>query len=106
MSARDIDLLESGPKPVSPGVVRQNDIARAAVTLLEPPESTEPGFRPEVYFQDCLSNGAAGPTLFVFDNFETIENPPDVFRWIDTYIRLPNKVLITTRFRDFAGDKG
>ena len=42
--------------------------------------------------------------MFVFDNFETVASPPDMFRWIDTYVRLPNKVLITTRIRDFAGD--
>jgi hypothetical protein len=104
MSARDIDLLESGPKPVTPRVVRKEDIARAAVELLEPRERNQPGFKPEAYFQTILANGAAGPTLFVFDNFETLESPADVFRWLDTYIRLPNKVLITTRFRDFAGD--
>ena len=40
----------------------------------------------------------------VIDNFETVETPADVFQWIDTYIRLPNKVLITTRYREFAGD--
>ena len=45
-----------------------------------------------------------GPTLFVFDNFETVASPPELFRWIDTYVRLPNKVLITTRIREFAGD--
>lgn len=104
MSARDIDLLESGPKLVTPRVVRKKEIARAAVELLEPEERSEPDFRPEAYFETILSNGAAGPTLFVFDNFETLQNPADVFRWVDTHIRLPNKVLITTRFRDFAGD--
>lgn len=40
----------------------------------------------------------------VFDNFETVTSPAEVFRWIDTYIRPPNKVLITTRTRDFVGD--
>jgi len=45
-----------------------------------------------------------GPCLFVFDNFETMRNPVEMFKWIDTYIRLPNKVLITTRLRDFKGD--
>ena len=40
----------------------------------------------------------------MFDNFETLESPADVFSWIDTHVRLPNKVLITTRSRDFAGD--
>jgi len=104
MSARDIDLLESGPKPVAPRVVRREDIARAAVELLEPSDRERSSFQPAAYFQDCLANGAAGPTLFVLDNFETLDSPADVFTWIDTHIRPPNKVLITTRFRDFAGD--
>jgi len=104
ISSRDIDLLESGPKPVAPRVVRKIDIARAAVELLEPSDRKGTSFQPEAYFQECLVNGAAGKTLFVLDNFETLDSPADVFSWIDTYVRLPNKVLITTRFRDFVGD--
>ena len=104
ISARDIDLLESGPKSVSPRAINQRDISRAAVELLEPPGHSSEGFEPDVFFQNCLIEGAAGPTLFVLDNFETMQSPADVFKWIDTYIRPPNKVLITTRFRDFAGD--
>jgi hypothetical protein len=42
--------------------------------------------------------------LFVFDNFETVQNPIELFTFIDTYIRLPNKVLITTRHREFKGN--
>ena len=45
-----------------------------------------------------------GRTLFVFDNFETVRYPNDLYNWIDTNIRLPNKVLITSRFRDFKAD--
>ena len=104
ISARDIDLLESGPKPVSPRVITQRDIVHAAVALLEPPNSSSEGFEPETYFQNCLAEGAVGPTLFVLDNFETVQSPADVFKWIDTHIRPPNKVLITTRFRNFVGD--
>ena len=104
ISARDIDLLETGPKPVSPRVVTQKDIAQATVELLEPSGHSNRGFNAVNFFQECLTNCAAGPTLFVIDNFETVENPADVFNWIDAYIRLPNKVLITTRFREFAGD--
>ena len=40
----------------------------------------------------------------MFDNFETVENPTDVFNWIDAHVRPPNKVLITTRMRTFVGD--
>jgi hypothetical protein len=104
LSARDIDLLDSGPKRVAPRIVKKGDIARAAVDLLEPSERGKPGFNPETYIQGCLTKGAAGPTLFVLDNFETVESPADLFNWVDTYVRLPNKVLITTRFRDFVGD--
>jgi hypothetical protein len=104
MSARDIDLLEAGPKPVLSRVPTRKEIARCAVDLLEPPERKSAGFDPETYFSECLTGCAVGRTLFVIDNFETLEDPSGVFKWIDTYIRPPNKVLITTRFRDFSGD--
>lgn len=42
--------------------------------------------------------------LLVFDNFETVQRPIDVFNWLDAYVRPPNKILITTRHRDFRGD--
>ncbi len=104
LSARDIDLLELGPRPVSPHVVTQQDIAAAAVALLEPAQQAEKDFQALLFFQMCLTNGAAGPTLFVIDNFETVESTADVFNWLDAHIRSPNKILITTRFRDFVGD--
>ena len=104
ISARDIDLLDQGPKTVSRSVFSQRDISQAAVGLLDPAEREEKEFNPEHYFQQCLTSGAAGTTLFVLDNFETLQNPVDVYEWLDTHIRLPNKVLITTRFRDFLGD--
>lgn len=33
-----------------------------------------------------------------------MKNPVELFNWLATYIRLPNKILITTRVRDFNGD--
>ena len=104
ISARDIDLLDDGPKPVSRRVFTQSDISRAVVALLQPSGIDEKGFSPDSYFEECLAEGAAGPTLFVLDNFETLQNPVDVFEWLDAHVRPPNKVLITTRFRDFRGD--
>lgn len=104
MSSRDVDLLDSGPKPVSPKVVTKLAIARVAVELLDPAERKSPGFDTQSFFERCLEHGAAGKTLVVLDNFETVESPADIFAWIDTYVRHPNKVLITTRFRDFHGD--
>ncbi len=104
ISARDVDLLEHGPKPVAPRVVTQSDIAKAVVEFLQPSDRLEPHFDAEAYMAKCLSDGAAGTTLFVIDNFETVQGPADVFRWLDTHVRPPNKVLITTRFREFMGD--
>ena len=48
----------------------------------------------------------AGDTceLFVFDNFETVTDPAELFRWIEAAVRNPNKVVITTRERAFRGD--
>ena len=104
ISARDIDLLDSGPKHVSRRVFTQRDVSRAVVDLMEPKGHSERGFDADSYFQRCLREGAAGSTLFVLDNFETLQNPADTVEWLDAHIGLPNKVLITTRFRDFVGD--
>lgn len=104
MSSRDVDLLDAGPKPVTARVVNKAAIAQSAVDLLEPSERYDKNFDRQSYFEAILSEGAAGTTLIVLDNFETVESPADILSWIDTYIRPPNKVLITTRFRDFHGD--
>lgn len=104
ISARDIDLLESGAKPVRPRVITQDDISRAAVDLLQPHEETSSDFNATAHFEHCLRHGAAGNTIFVLDNFETVQNPADVYAWLDTHVRLPNKVLITTRIREFRAD--
>lgn len=103
-SARDIDLLPSGPKPVRPHGVSLGDFAAEYASLLDPPNRTDKSFKPEQYFATALSGVPVGATLYVFDNFETVTSPAEVFTWIDTYIRPPNKVLITTRTRDFVGD--
>lgn len=104
ISARDIDLLDQGPKTVSRSVFSQSDLCKATVQLMNPSEKNQNDFDPVSYVQDCMAHGAAGPTLFILDNFETLQNPVDIFEWLDVHIRLPNKVLITTRFRDFRGD--
>lgn len=57
------------------------------------------------FFQRSLQTSpTSAPYIFVFDNFETVKNPVELFGWLATYIRPPNKILITTRFRDFNGD--
>lgn len=104
-SSRDIDLLPEGPKIVRPHMLNQNDVAAEFARLLAPAEATGKGFKPAKYFTDALTNSPIGsPILFVFDNFETVSNPVEVFNWLDTFIRPPNKILITSRSREFRGD--
>lgn len=104
-SARDIDLQPTGPKAVRPTVLSPNDISQyyASLVLSEEQRRTK-GFNARQYFEQQLQKSENGPCLFVFDNFETTQSPVEVFNWIDTFIRLPNKALITTRLRDFKGD--
>ena len=103
-SARDIDLLESGPKIVQPHGVSIDDFAKEYARLLNPGEMHVRGFDHRGYLARQLAGDTTGPTLFVFDNFETTTSPQEVFHWLDTYVRNPNKVLITSRDRRFTGD--
>src|SRR5579884_439787 len=104
-SARDIELLPDGPKPVQPHVLTIEEIASEFVKLVAPQERLQKGFRAVDFLKTNLSKSETyGPTVFVFDNFETVRNLSDVYNFIDTYVRPPNKVLITTRLRDFRGD--
>lgn len=104
-SSRDVDLQLSGPKPVRPFVVSPEDISNLYATLVLPAEVTnEKGFNARSFFEQQMQESGLGSCLFVFDNFETTQNPIEMFHWIDTFIRSPNKVLITTRLRDFKGD--
>ena len=105
-SARDIDLTLTGPKVVRPSVLTDKDIAEEYRRLIGNSSNNQ---GENISAVSTMSkhmheqpHGAA--TLFVFDNFETVSSPVDVFQWIDTNIRLPNKAVITSRFRDFRGD--
>jgi tetratricopeptide (TPR) repeat protein len=104
-SARDIDLLPEGPKVVAARVLSQRDIGNEFIRLLEPEEAKAKGFKAVDFLASSLTKSPTGdPYLFVFDNFETVTNPADLFAWLDMHIRLPNKILITSRYRDFKAD--
>ena len=71
--------------------------------------ATPTSFRPRDYIQtEVAANLDAGPPSDgrapATSPPHVVESPADVFKWIDTHIRPPNKVLITTRSRAFAGD--
>jgi hypothetical protein len=99
-SARDIDLLDHGPKLVQQRVKTKGDIAREYIQLT----GSQAGGNPVAEFEKALREGATGPTLFVVDNFETVSNPTEMYLWLDTHVRAPNKILITTRHEEFKGD--
>ncbi len=105
LSARDVDLQFTGPKPVRPLVLSPEDMGKFYAGLVLPQEKiSAKGFNARVYFEQQLQECDLGACLFVFDNFETTQNPVEMYNWIDSYIRLPNKALITTRLREFKGD--
>lgn len=103
-SARDIDLLQEGPKPVSPHLQSPDTIAIEFARLFGHHDAARNGIAAKAYLAEQMTNSEWGELLLVFDNFETVFSPSELYGWIDQSIRLPNKVLITTRFRDFKGD--
>jgi len=104
-SARDIDLMPEGAKLVRPAGVTIDDFAKRYAELMELRARTDQTFNAREALSTALAEGSHGPVLFVFDNFETVISPAEAFTWLDTYVRLPNKVLITTRIRgNFRAD--
>jgi hypothetical protein len=103
-SARDIDLLSQGPKLVKPHVLTPQEISEEFVRLTQSVENQLKKEKAVNFFGEQMTKSSLGSILFVFDNFETVRSPIELYNWIDTYIRLPNKVLITSRNREFKGD--
>lgn len=107
LSARDIDLLPEGPKLVRPHILRPEDVAVKIVDLLGLSANDSRLDKPLEQLGQLLRDSTScldGPLLIVLDNFETVVGPVDFYSMLDTYIRLPNKILITTRVREFRGD--
>ena len=103
-SARDVDLLPTGPKLVRPKGLSVEDFAQEYLRLMGPPSHEQQGWTNESLLGQRMGSTEDTTTLFVFDNFETVTSPNGLYEWIDTYIRTPNKVLITSRVRSFRGD--
>lgn len=107
-SARDIDLLPDSAKQVKPHILDEVDIAKEFTkhigSWLLSTEAMSDSLDSVQFLRKNMHNSEFGKILFVFDNFETVKSPTELFTWIDHYLRLPNKALITTRFREFRGD--
>lgn len=106
-SARDIDLVGTGPKMVAPAVMSLTDVSKAFLRYLGIETGTIKPKKAHELFAEWLSSSSAGALLLVLDNFETFVDPADLFEFLDAYLRPPNKILITSRERVyFRGDYG
>lgn len=108
-SARDIDLMETGPRSVKPRILTKKDIAEEYLRLIndlieDPRSASKNRDQSTSTMAKHMNNSPLGPTLYVFDNFETVHEPLNLYNWLNANIRLPNKVVITTRFREFKAD--
>lgn len=100
-SSRDLDLRPERAVAVRRTVGDLESIAGYAGELLDLPNLDIAGFA--ALLQDPCAAGSEG-LLLVFDNFETLDDPKDVQRFLDDHTHSPNKVLITSRERAFSGD--
>lgn len=97
LSARDIDLLPTGPVEVRPAFTDLEGAASALADWIDS-EPTIEGFR------EALGSANDSGTLFIFDNFESINEKIGFQKFLGQSTRHPNRVLITTRERAFKGD--
>lgn len=103
-SARDIDLMETGPKAVKPRILTKKDIAKEYLHLIKPLSDVDNSKHSTSTMAQHMYKSPLGSTLYVFDNFETVQEPLGLYDWLSTNIRLPNKIVITSRFREFKAD--
>lgn len=102
-SARDVDLRPTGPSEVRPSVVDLQSVSKRFGRLFsdwgggDDPESLATAL------QTPLGVSSKG-ILFVFDNFETLNDVRGLHRFLDEHTHLPNKALITSRERAFVAD--
>ena len=102
-SARDIDLLESGPRERLRDVSDVDDVAESFAQLMG--EEQLVGQDAVSYMVDQVSDRDGGPSyLIVLDNLETFESPARIQRVLDESVVLPSKVLLTSRHEEFRGD--
>lgn len=96
-SARDVDLRPSGPARVRTAVPDLHAICKSYGALFGVGSTEED-------FALVLRGTSTVGTLFIFDNFETVDAARHVHQFLDTHTHIPNKILITSRERAFKAD--
>lgn len=91
-SARDIDLTPDGPKQVQAVVINQQDISSEYFRQIGEEKKSNRQVIDD--FSKELTVNSLGKALYVFDNFETLSYPVEIYEWLDTFVRNPNKILI------------
>ncbi len=94
-SSRDIDLLPEGIRHVQPAILNVEDIATSFIKMTGSIGLVNE--TPVELLARHMKSSELGRILFVFDNFETVDNPAELFAWINSHIENPNKALITSR---------
>lgn len=100
ISARDLELKPSGASEVRRAVADLSTVCRLLGAILGIDASAE---SLALLLQDPSVIGSTG-ILFIFDNFETVDDPRELHKFLDTHTHLPNKILITSRERAFKAD--
>ncbi|HEY9718279.1 MAG TPA: NB-ARC domain-containing protein, partial [Trichormus sp.] len=101
-SARDVDLRPSGAVIVQRSVADLKTVSKKYASLFDVPP-TEEAFANVLRTPATFTNTGKG-SLFVFDNFETMQDATSFHKFLDTNTVLPNKVLMTSRERSFKAD--
>jgi len=101
ISARDVDLTLEGPAARRRQVHNLQAIAEYFCDLME---LKVPRADALDAFASTISNSSAASFLLVLDNFETLDDPAGVQRFIDEQLVPPSKALITSRHEAFKGD--
>jgi hypothetical protein len=102
MSARDVDLTATGPKPVRQDLVTLEDALRFILRAYDPATPVEGKTGQEL--RDAFTEACTAHPLLVFDNFETFADPEKLHRELDELTPNLTKILITSRHRDYRGD--
>ena len=106
-SARDIDLLTHGPQPRHATSQISRRWLQVEFTRLIG-ESIPSAELCRQRFQSAIRATAPGEPryLLILDNLETFDSIVQIQHFLDRYVALPSKVILTSRwlFDDFQGD--
>jgi hypothetical protein len=100
LSARDLELKPTGASEVRRAVPNLDAVCRLLADFVDIDPTLDA-------FAELLQDPSVADSygiLFIFDNFETLDDPRGIHRFLDTHTHIPNKVLITSRERAFKGD--